>query len=591
MAARTLFALAALLGVVSAPACGADAVAGRTYFRAQCALCHSAEPGDNGGAQGPSLQGLLGRKAASTGDYPYTAALKSSGIVWDAAVLDRFLENPAATVPGTSMVVAVPSAADRGNLVAYFAALREGTLPSETAPAMAPRAAAAGSANPPPANATTSLAQAAPAGSAASSTPDWKLDAPGRIHRIDIKTLPAPYATQSVRNVPRVVPKPEGAKLAVPPGFHVEVFLEGLSGPRSMLLAPNGDVFLAETKAGKLKVLRPTADGKTATATVFASGLQQPYGLAFYPASSPRWLYVAEVNRVVRYAFKEGMTVAMDVPEVVIPQLSPVAGGHYTRDIGFSPDGKKLYVAVGSLSNVAEKMAKKSAEEVRAWAAEQALGAAWDNEENRAEVRVFDMAGDTVADTRGRAYATGLRNCAGMTVQPGTGDVWCAVNERDALGDNLVPDYATHVKEGAFYGWPWYYLGNREDPRLAGERPDLAGKMTNPDVPFTSHSAALNIKFYNAVAGSSLFPAKYHGMPFVVLHGSWNRGERTGHKVVTLPMRQGKATGEYVDFLTGFITEDGNAWGRPVAIAVAKDGSLLLADDGANLIYRISYGK
>jgi glucose/arabinose dehydrogenase len=400
--------------------------------------------------------------------------------------------------------------------------------------------------------------------------------------------------------LPRVVRKPEGAKLAVPPGFHVEVFLEGLTGPRTMLVAPNGDVIVAETKPGKVKVLRPTADGKTATVTVFASGLQQPYGLAFYPsATNPRWLYVAEVNRVVRYAFKEGMTAAQQVPEVVIPQLSPVAGGHVTRDIAFSPDGKKLYVAVGSLSNIAEKMAKKTLDEARNWQAQEGLGAAWDNEENRAQVRVFEVRGGaaddpaagTFADTRGRAYATGLRNCAGMTLQPGTGAVWCTVNERDALGDNLVPDYATRVQEAAYYGWPWYYLGNHEDPRLAGERPDLAGKMTNPDVPFTSHSAAMSIKFYNATEGGSLFPAKYHGTAFVVLHGSWNRGERTGHKVVTLPMRGGKPTGEYVDFLTGFINQDGDAWGRPVAIVVAKDGSLLLADDGANLIYRISYGK
>ncbi len=587
MAVRIFWAFMALSVSVSAPALGADAVAGRAYFRAQCALCHSAEAGDNGGAQGPNLQGVLGRKAGSSDDYAYTAALKNSGIVWDGASLQNFLANPTGVVPGSAMVIPVPDAADRENLAAYFTAVKEGTMPAEQAAAMPARPA------------TTPAAVIAgtdvPAGPA-----DWKKDAPGRVHRIDLNTLPAPFATASARNLPRVVRKPEGAKLAVPPGFHVEVFLEGLTGPRTMLVAPNGDVILAETKPGKLKVLRPTADGKTATVTVFASGLQQPYGLAFYPsATNPRWLYVAEVNRVVRYAFKEGITVAMGVPEVVIPQLSPVAGGHVTRDIAFSPDGKKLYVAVGSLSNIAEKMAKKTLDEARSWQAQEGLGAAWDNEENRAQVRVFEVRGGaaddpaagTFAETRGRAYATGLRNCAGMTLQPGTGAVWCTVNERDALGDNLVPDYATRVQEGAYYGWPWYYLGNHEDPRLAGERPDLAGKMTNPDVPFTSHSAAMSIKFYNATEGGSLFPAKYHGTAFVVLHGSWNRGERTGHKVVTLPMRSGKPTGEYVDFLTGFINQDGDAWGRPVAIVVAKDGSMLLADDGANLIYRISYGK
>jgi len=588
MTARTLFALAALLLVVPAPSFGADAAAGRGYFRAQCALCHSVEADDNGGAQGPNLQGVLGRKAGSSDDYAYTAALKNSGIVWDAASLQSFLANPTGVVPGTAMVLPVQSGVERENLAAYFTAVKEGTLPAEQA-AVPARAVA-------PAATVVTGAEAV----AANAVADWKKDAPGRVHRIDINTLPAPFATASARNLPHVVAKPERAKLAVPPGFHVEVFVDGLTGPRTMLVAPNGDVILAETKAGKLKLLRPTADGKTATVTVFASGLQQPYGLAFYPsAGNPRWLYVAEVNRVVRYAFTEGMTAAMQVPEVIIPQLSPVAGGHVTRDIVFSPDGKKLYVAVGSLSNYAEKMAKKTLDEARSWQAQEGLGAAWDNEENRAQVRVFDVGGGnaddttagTLADTRGRAYATGLRNCSGMTVQPGTGEVWCAVNERDALGDNLVPDYATRVQEGAFYGWPWYYLGNREDPRLAGERPDLAGKMTNPDVPFTSHSAAMSIKFYSATEGRSLLPAKYHGMPFVVLHGSWNRGERTGHKVVTLPMRGGKPTGEYVDFLTGFINEEGGAWGRPVAIAVAKDGSLLLADDGANVVYRISYGR
>ena len=371
----------------------------------------------------------------------------------------------------------------------------------------------------PPAGGVANAA-ASSAGTVPPVAADWKKDAPGRVHRIDIKNLPAPFATASVRNVPRLVPKPEGAKLAVPPGFQVDVFAEGLTGPRSMLLAPNGDVIVAETKAGTLKVLRPAADGKTAAATVFATGLQQPYGLAFYPsAESPRWLYVAEVNRVVRYAFKEGITAALDVPEVVIPQLSPVAGGHYTRDIAFSPDGKQLYVAVGSLSNFAEKMAKKTVEEAGRWQAQEGLGAAWDNEENRAQVRVFavhggaadDRTAGTFADTRGRTYATGLRNCAGMTLQPGTGEVWCAVNERDALGDDLVPDYATRVHEGAFYGWPWYYLGNHEEPRLAGERPDLAGKTTNPDVLFTSHSAAVNIKFYTAPNGASRFPQSYRG--------------------------------------------------------------------------------
>jgi hypothetical protein len=387
-----------------------------------------------------------------------------------------------------------------------------------------------------------------------------------------------------------VVPKPADAKLSLPPGFSIDVYLTGLTGPRDMLVASNGDVLLAETSASRIKVLRPSTDGKTATPTVFAQGLQQPYGMAFYPsADRPEWVYVAEVNRVVRYPYKPGDTVASGVPEVIIPQLAPTGGGHYTRDIAFSADGRRMFVSVGSQGNIfADSIAKKSAAEAQAWDRQHGLGSPWGLEENRAMVRVYDVASK---DTVGRNYATGLRNCVGMTIQPATGEVWCAVNERDQLGDDLVPDYATSVKEGAFYGWPWYYMGNNEEPRMKGDRPDLAGKATRPDVPFTSHSAATNILFYTATSGASVFPQEYRGLGFAVLHGSWNRGHRTGHKIVTLPMRNNEPTGEYVDFLTGFITPDNGAWGRPVAITVLKDGSMLLADDGANLIYRISYSK
>src|SRR5690606_13862934 len=290
---------------------------------------------------------------------------------------------------------------------------------------------------------------------------------------------------------------------------------------------------------------------------------------------------------VVRYAYKPGDTVASSVPEVVIPQLSPVGGGHFTRDIVFSKDGSKLYVSVGSQGNIfADSIAKKTAAEVQAWERQHGLGAPWGLEENRAMVRVYDVRSN---DTVGKTFATGIRNCVGMSMQPATGDIWCAVNERDQLGDDLVPDYATRVKEGAFYGWPWYYMGDNEEPRMAGDRPDLVGKVTRPDVPFTAHSAATNIQFYSATEGASVFPEEYRGMGFAVLHGSWNRGHRTGHKIVTIPMKDNQPTGEYVDFLTRFIAPDNGAWGRPVAAQVLTDGSMLLADDGANLIYRISY--
>ncbi|MFO7324973.1 MAG: PQQ-dependent sugar dehydrogenase [Pseudomonadota bacterium] len=582
MKSRILVA-AAVLGLAAMPTMGAQpgpgaanpAAQGRQFFREQCLLCHSAEPGDNGGAQGPNLAGLLGRKAASGQGFNYTAALRNSGITWDAAALAHFLASPTEAVPGTSMVIPVPNEADRNSLIAYFTALRDGTLP---APA-APRGMGGGGFGPPRA------AAGPPPGEA-----EWKKDAPGVVHRVDLDKLPAPFATPSANNFPQVVPKPADAELKVPPGFKVEVYLTGLSGPRNMQVAPNGDVFLAETNAGRVQVLRPSADGRTATPTVFAQGLQQPYGIAFHPsADNPQWVYIAEVNRVVRYEYRIGDTVARGLPEIVIPQLSPVGGGHFTRDIVFSKDGSKLFVSVGSQGNIfADSIAKKSPAEAQEWERQHGLGAPWGLEENRAMVRVYDIRNN---DTRGRAYATGIRNCVGMTMQPATGDIWCAVNERDMLGDDLVPDYATRVKEGAFYGWPWYYMGTYEEPRMAGDRPDLRGKVTRPDVPFTAHSAATNIQFYNAKEGASLFPPEYHGVPFVVLHGSWNRGHRTGHKIVTLPLKDNVPTGEYVDFLTGFITPDNQAWGRPVAIQVLKDGSMLLADDGANVIYRISYSK
>jgi glucose/arabinose dehydrogenase/cytochrome c2 len=586
MNSRHALALLAIVGAAASPVFGADANAGKTAFAVQCGLCHSAEPNDNGGAQGPNLLGVLGRKAAST-PFTYSAALKKSNLTWDHATLDRFLAAPTAVVPGTSMVVAVEKQADRENLLAYFTAVRDGTLQAAGPRAGGPPRGAGGGGprlgGPPPAP----PAAAAPKGEA-----DWKKDAPGRVHKVDVSKLPAPFDTPSASKFPQVVAKPAGAQLLVPAGFKVEEFLTGLTGPRTMTVAPNGDVFLAETQSNRIKVLRPSKDGKTATVTVFAQGLRQPYGIAFQPAgSNPKWVYVSEMNRVVRYPYRKGDTEASAVPEVIIPELSPTGGGHYTRDIAFSRDGKRMYVSVGSQSNVpdtAAVMAKKTPAEVREWESTHGLGATWGIEENRAAVRVFEVGSK---DTKGKTFATGLRNCVGMTVQPANGAVWCAVNERDMLGDDLVPDYATRVKEGAFYGWPWYYMGNYEEPRMKGDRPDLAGKATVPDVPFTAHSAATNIKFYDATSGSSKFPAEYSGDAFVVLHGSWNRAFRTGHKIVRLPMKNGVPTGEYIDFLTGFITPEENAWGRPVAIAVAKDGSLLLSDDGANVIYRISYSR
>jgi glucose/arabinose dehydrogenase len=337
-----------------------------------------------------------------------------------------------------------------------------------------------------------------------------------------------------------------------------------------------------------VKVMRPSADGtKAASVEVFAQGLVQPFGMQFFPAGdNPQWLYVAEINRVVRYAYTKGSQKATAIPEVVIPELSPTGGGHFTRDIAFSLDGKRLFVSVGSATNVGEDIPNKTPAEIKEWESKHGLGAFWDKEENRAAVLVFD-----VGATKGKVFATGIRNCVGLTVQPANGEVWCTTNERDGLGDDLVPDYSTRVKQGGYYGWPWYYMGNHEDPRHKGARPDLAGKATVPDVLYTAHSAADNLTFYTATSGASAFPKEYVGDGFAVLHGSWNRAFRTGHKIVRVRMKNHVPTGEYEDFMTGFIVDDGNAWARPVCAEVAADGSLLMSDDGNNVIYRISYSR
>jgi glucose/arabinose dehydrogenase len=429
---------------------------------------------------------------------------------------------------------------------------------------------------------------AAPCGIAAtapSESADWRQDQPGRVHRVDLSNLPAPFASASQTNPPRVVARPPGAELSVPPGFQVRVFAGDLSAPRRMRVAANGDILLSEMSGGRITVLRPTRDHSAAAArSVFATGLNKPYGLALYPdARNPRWLYVAETNRIIRYAYSTGDLVARAAPEIVVSL--PEGGGHGTRDIIFSPEATRFYVSVGSASNVAEQMPKKSVADAKRWEETRSLGAAWGAETDRADVLVFS----TREPTGPQIYATGLRNCVSLTWQPGTGNLWCTVNERDRLGDDLVPDYSTHLEEGLFYGWPWYYLGANADPRLAGDRPDLAKQVTVPDVPYEAHSAALDLEFYVASAGCAAFPAHYVGDAFATFHGSWNRASRTGYKLVRVRMKGGQASGDYEDFLTGFIIDDDKVWGRPVAIVELADGSLLMSDDGAGLIYRISY--
>lgn len=411
---------------------------------------------------------------------------------------------------------------------------------------------------------------------------DWQQSKPGVQRLIRPQDIPAPFATKSASNAPGVVERPANAMPKVPAGFQVSLVADDFEQPRVIRTAPNGDIFVADSGANEIRVLRmQEGSAKPSENSVFASGLDQPYGIAFYPPGpNPEWVYVANTGNVVRFPYKSGDLKASGAAETIVPSLP--TGYHWTRDLAFSPDGSKLFVSVGSGSNIAEDVKALPEGGIQKFAAEHAPGAMWGEEENRGTVLAFNPDGSGM-----QVYATGLRNCSGLTVQPSTGSLWCVVNERDELGDNTPPDYATRVTEGAFYGWPWYYIGNNPDPRapLAGQRPDLADKVTVPDVLFQAHSAPLNLTFYEG----SAFPADYKGSAFVALHGSWNRGNRTGYEVVRMLFDGDKPTGVYEDFMTGFITPDGGVWGRPVGLTVAADGSLLVTDDGSGSIWRVRH--
>jgi glucose/arabinose dehydrogenase len=414
---------------------------------------------------------------------------------------------------------------------------------------------------------------------------DWRSDAPGVTRLIRPDDVPPP-AKPSVAP-PAPAPRPADAKLSVPAGLAITEFAK-LEGPRQVRVAPNGDIFVAETDAGRVTVIR-AADGaaKPNLTSVFLDNLDRPFGIAFYPPGPhPRWVYVANNNSVVRVPYAEGQTKAAAAPEVVIKTLAETTGGHTTRDLAVSPDGKTLFVSVGSGSNIGDRMPAKPLVEAQAWQAEHGLGATWGTEAGRADILAFNPDG-----SGRRIFATGLRNCVSMAVQPRTGALWCVVNERDLIGDDLPPDYATGVRAGAFYGWPWYYIGAHEEPRRKGERPDLAGKVTTPDVLFQAHSAALGITFYNQGSGVSALGRDYVGDAFVALHGSWNRGKRTGYKLVRLKIKNGVPTGTYEDIVTGFVIDERKVWGRPVGVAVAHDGALLMTDDVSNTLWRIAPAK
>ncbi len=399
---------------------------------------------------------------------------------------------------------------------------------------------------------------------------DWTKDAPGVRHKITIEDLPAPYATESADNGPRVVRRPDGAQLKTLPGFKVEEFAAGFRDPRYLRTAPNGDIFVTESRGGgAIKVLRDTnGDGKPDMNEVFTTdGLNQPFGLAFYrPGNDPQYLYVANTDGVIRFPYRNGDLKARGPAEKLSAELSGGGllrgGGHWTRDLAFSPDGTKMFVSIGSHSNDSDDAA----------------------EADRARIFEFNPDG-----TGRQVYAGGIRNAVGIKFRPGSNELWMSTNERDELGDGLVPDYISHVQPGGFYGWPWFYLGNHQDPRHKGQHPELAAKVGRPDLLVQSHSATLNLCFYNGAQ----FPAEYKGDIFAAFHGSWNRARRTGYKIVRVPFDKstGKPRGDYEDFVTGFVTPEGDVWGRPVGITGAKDGSLLFSEDGNKTIWRVSYSK
>lgn len=413
---------------------------------------------------------------------------------------------------------------------------------------------------------------------------DWRGDAPGVGRHITPADLPTPTMAgtdpeASVAKSAEVVAPPEGAEPKVPDGFAVRVFARGFKQPRTLRVAPNGDIFLSESGTGRVLVFQGS-DSSSAPARphVFAENLDRPYGIAFLPAADPQYVYVAAANQVVRYPYRSGALEAAGPAEVIVRDLPTER--HWTKDLAVSQDGQRLFLSVGSASNLGVGgMPEMSPEQIRRFEATHGRGAAWGKEENRAAVRVFDSAGKSI-----RNYATGLRNCSGLAMQPGTDTPWCVVNERDHLGPNMVPDFMVRLQDGAFYGWPWYTIGDREDPALAGKRPDLKAEVRVPEVLFQPHSSALSVAFYDRDA----FSAEYRGDAFVALHGSHSRPQMTGYKVVRVRMQNGTPTGVYEDFMTGFVLDNARVWGRPAGVAVTRDGALLVSDDANGTIFRVA---
>jgi glucose/arabinose dehydrogenase len=455
-----------------------------------------------------------------------------------------------------------------------------------------------------------------------SSFTDWSQQHPGVRHKITLADLPQPAPDQAVNNPPHLIPRPANAWPIAPAGFKVALYAGGdskplqradatehmqmsngtFTQPRLITVAPNGDLFLADSGAGTLFVLRGVApSGKAAHIEKFATGLDHPFGIAFYPAGpNPKFVYVGNATSIQRFPYHSGDLHATGPAQTIVPNIPGYAqltgGGHWTRDVVFSKDGQHMLVSVGSGSNINNPDTDY----------QRNGGGDEPKELHRADILEFTPEGKFI-----EVYAHGLRNCVGEAINPITGQLWCSTNERDNLGNHLVPDYVTSVPEGSFFGWPWYYMGGHQDPRLPqpcanGTGPnfqrtaslteaeaknckhvDMSSKVMTPDVIVQPHMASLEMTFYPD--HKEQFPASFDGDAFAAEHGSWNRKNRAGYEVISIPMHDGHGTGEYDDFLTGFVTPKGQVWGRPVGVAVANDGSLFVTDDGTRSVWHVTY--
>ena len=455
-------------------------------------------------------------------------------------------------------------------------------------------------------------AQATPTLTGQAAFTDWNQQKPGVRHRITVADLPEPNPEESVNNGPHVIARPADAWPIAPAGFKVTLYAGGdttpmqradnvehmtrshgtFTEPRIIRPAPNGDLFVSDSGAGEVIVLHGMgADGKVAQIATFATGLDHPFGIAFYPADNPKYVYVSGTGSVVRFPYKAGDLHASGPAETLVadvPGYSQLTGGgHWTRDVAFTKDGQNMLISVGSGSNIDDPDTHP-------------------REFHRADVLEYTPEGKFV-----KVYAHGIRNCVGEAINPTTGSLWCSVNERDVLGNHLVPDYVTSVPEDGFFGWPWYYMGGHPDPRLPQpcangsganlqlaapltavqakdcKRVDMRSKVLTPDVLVQPHMASLGMTFYPTQP--TQFPTSFDGDAFAAEHGSWNRKNRAGYEVIRIPMHNGHATGEYEDFLTGFVTADGQVWGRPVGVTVASDGSLFVTDDGSRSVWHVTY--